>query len=93
MPKIDQDTVRLATIPLPPFEEQLAIVEAVEAQLSVVERLEADIDAKLKAAQSLRQSILRHAFSGKLVAHDPHDKPASALLKRMAAERKAGRRV
>ena len=93
LPSLPLSKIRKIALPLPPFEEQKAIVEAVEEQLSVVERLEADINAKLKAAQHLRQSILRHAFSGKLVAHDPHDEPASALLKRIAAERKARRRV
>src|SRR5690606_2583858 len=33
--------------PVPPQEEQEAIVEAVEAQLSVIDHLEADLEAKL----------------------------------------------
>lgn len=74
-------------IPLPPLAEQEAIVEAVEAQLSVIDHLEADIAAKLKSAQGLRQSILRHAFTGQLVPQDPNDEPASELLKRIATER------
>ena len=52
-------------------------------------KVEADLDAKLKAAQSLRQAILRHAFSGQLVPQDPNDEPASELLKRIAVERSA----
>ena len=56
------------TIPLPPSAEQKVIFEAVEDQLSIVDHLETNLDAKLKAAQSLRQAILRHAFSGKLFA-------------------------
>ncbi len=77
------------TFPLPPIAEQHAIVEAVEDQLSILGRLETDIDAKLKAAQSLRQAILRDAFAGKLTPQDPNDEPASELLKRIAAEREA----
>lgn len=75
------------SLPLPPSVEQEAIVEAVEAQLSVIEHLESDLDAKLKRAQALRQSILRSAFSGQLVPQDPNDEPASELLKRIATDR------
>jgi type I restriction enzyme S subunit len=74
-------------LPLPPMGEQEAIVEAVEDQLSLIEHLESDLDTNLKSAQALRQSILRHAFSGQLVPQDPNDEPASELLKRIAAER------
>jgi type I restriction enzyme S subunit len=73
--------------PLPPDFEQGAIVEAVEEQLSVIEHLESDLEAKLNSAQALRQSVLKAAFEGKLVSQDPNDEPASALLKRIAAER------
>jgi type I restriction enzyme, S subunit len=58
-----------------------------EDQISVIDHLEADLETKLKSAQALRQSILRHAFTGQLVAQDPNDEPAAELLKRIAAER------
>lgn len=83
------------TLPLAPRAEQEAIVEGVEDQLSVIDHLEADLDARLKASQTLRRSLLRHAFTGRLVPQDPSDEPASELLKRIAAERdasNAGRR-
>jgi hypothetical protein len=34
----------------------------------------------MEKAEALRQSILRKAFSGKLVAQDPNDEPASILM-------------
>jgi type I restriction enzyme S subunit len=83
---LTQARLRELVIPLPPLAEQHVIVEAVEDHLSVIEHLEADLEAKLKSAQALRQSILRHAFTGQLVPQDPNDEPAE-LLKRIAAER------
>ena len=47
------------------------------------------VGASLKRAGRLRQSILKQAFSGKLVPQDPNDEPASALLERIRAERAA----
>jgi len=75
--------------PLPPVAEQEDIVEAAEDQLSVIDHLESDIDAKLQSAQALRQSILRHAFTGQLVPQDPNDEPSSELLQRIASQREA----
>ena len=74
-------------ITLPPLAEQHRIVAEVERRLSVVQQAEAVVGASLKRAGRLRQSILKRAFSGKLVPQDPNDEPASALLERIRAER------
>ena len=74
-------------VPLPPLPEQQAIVSEVESRLSVADEVEKTITAELKRAEQLRQSILKKAFSGKLVPQDPNDEPASVLLERIKAEK------
>ena len=75
--------------PLPPLAEQRRIVAEVERRLSVIQQAGATVEASLARAERLRQSILKQAFSGKLVPQDPDDEPASVLLERIRAEREA----
>lgn len=53
--------------PLAPLREQQVIIQEVESRLSVAEKIERTVDANLKRADRLRQSILKQAFSGKLI--------------------------
>lgn len=55
------------TFPLPSFEEQQLIVDELESKLTVCDKIEETISQSLRQAESLRQSILKKAFEGKLV--------------------------
>ena len=75
------------TVPIPSLTEQEQIVSELERHLSVADEIEVILDAELKRAERLRQSILKHAFSGKLVPQDPNDEPANVLLEKIRDEK------
>ena len=88
-PGINGEILRRVKVPLPLLDQQRDIVTEVERRLSVVEAAEATVAANLGRAEKLRQAVLRKAFAGGLVAQDPSDEPAAALLARIVAERAA----
>lgn len=87
MRNIGQERIRQIRIPLTATSELEQIVAEVERRLSVTDKLELEIEASLKRAERLRQSILKRAFEGKLVPQHPDDEPAEKLLERIKAER------
>jgi type I restriction enzyme, S subunit len=84
---INQKDVKRTPIPLPPWAEQLEIVEVVESQLASATERNADIGHSLRQSEAQRKNILKCAFSGQLVPQDPNDEPASVLLERIRASR------
>lgn len=64
---INSEELSTLKIQLPPLEEQHQIVQEIESRLSVADKMEESIAHSLLQAESLRQSILKKAFSGELV--------------------------
>jgi len=79
--------LKLTPIPLAAPEEQSEIVNIVEEKLSQIDALEIWCATELTRSATLRQSILKDAFSGRLVPQDPADEPASELLRRIQAQK------
>lgn len=84
---INTGEIQSLVISLCGIEEQKQIQMEIEACLSEADQLDQILTTSLQQAEALRQSILKKAFSGQLVAQDPHDEPASMLLARIRAER------
>ena len=89
--------LRSLVIPVAPAGEQVRIAEGLDDLFS---RLDSGVIAMRRAlgpganqagigVLALRQAILRDAFAGRLVPQDPQDEPVSALLGRIAADRKS----
>ncbi len=77
--------------------EQRQVVLEIESRFSVCDKLEETIESGLKQAESLRQSILKQAFEGKLTEQwrKEHkdlisgENSAESLLKKIKAEKEA----
>ena len=93
--KLTKSVLMQAPYSLPPLAEQHRIVAEVERLLSICDKMEVTIAESLEKAESLRQSILKKAFEGKLLnekelekaRNAPDWQPAEKLLERIKAEK------
>lgn len=91
MPRIGTTFLANMLLPLPPLEEQKRIVAKIEKLMPLVDEYAESynqltkIDANFN--DQMKQSILQYAMEGKLVKQDPHDEPASELLKQIETEK------
>ena len=87
VPQINNRNVEPLPFPICSIEEQREISNILGKTLSLLDETEANINQELQKAAALRQLVLKRAFAGQLVAQNPSDEPALALLGRIKAER------
>jgi len=67
MRNIGQEKIKQIEFPLCSLNEQESIVDELEAKLTVCDKIEETISQILQQSETLKQSILKKAFEGKLV--------------------------
>ena len=82
-PNVNGTTLAALTIPIPPYREQLRIVEEAKKWLIVIDGLDVEIDDLQTSIEHTKSKILDLAIHGKLVPQDLNDEPAIELLKRI----------
>ncbi|MFO0558915.1 MAG: hypothetical protein U0269_12930 [Polyangiales bacterium] len=79
--------LRCMPVPLCSESEQRAIVARIDAAFARGRALLTAAETARTQLDALERSVLAKAFRGELVAQDPSDEPASALLERVRAAR------
>jgi type I restriction enzyme S subunit len=60
-------SIKSFVFPLPPLDEQQYVIDVLESKLTVCDKIVETIKEALLKSESLRQSILKKAFSGQLI--------------------------
>ena len=87
--RISKGNLIKIVFPLPPLAEQKRIVAKIEELFAYADKIGKASDGIAQAAQRIDKKILDLAIRGQLVPQDPNDEPASELIKRIEAAKKA----
>ncbi|MBT7252560.1 MAG: hypothetical protein HN875_02350 [Candidatus Nitrosopelagicus sp.] len=88
-PNLNLGIIKKTKIPLPPLEEQKEIVSQIEQGFTLIENTSKIIESTLQKLQTMKMSVLKQAFEGKLVPQDPNDEPASVILEKIKSTKES----
>ena len=64
-------------------------LQKIEKGFSLIQNTTQIVNSTLQNLQTMKMSILKQAFEGKLVPQDPNDEPASVLLERIKSTKES----
>ena len=83
------NSVAKLPLPIPTIQEQEQIVLQIEQGFSLIQNTTKIVESSLQNLQTMKMSVLKQAFEGKLVPQDPNDEPASVLLERIKSTKES----
>ncbi|EIR3903275.1 restriction endonuclease subunit S [Enterococcus faecalis] len=87
IPQLTVPGLKPFLIALPPYHEQLKIVQSIKSYLKLIDEIDNNQLELNNITVQLKQKVLDVAMQGKLVPQDPNDEPASVLLEKIRAEK------
>ena len=88
VPHLFQRDIKKFQINIAPLNEQKRIVSKIESIFGNIDSIEKQVNDAVRSLNTLKQSVLKLAFEGKLVPQDPNDEPASVLLEKIKLQKK-----
>ena len=89
VPNLHLNDICKTLIPVPPYSEQIQIVNEIEKIILLIDTLETDKEDLKSTIKQAKSKILDLAIHGKLVPQDSSDEPASVLLVKLRTEKEA----
>ncbi|MCZ3062275.1 restriction endonuclease subunit S [Acinetobacter baumannii] len=87
MKNISQDSIKKISVPLPPTDEIKFLIKELSEKFNAIKETSNLLAMNFDNLVQQRKNILKDAFTGKLVAQNQSDEPASILLEHIQAER------
>ena len=87
LPKINQKELSSLKVPVTVAAEQKEVVVLLESLLRKQQSIKESAESVLDQIDTMKKSILAHAFRGELGTNDPSDEPAIELLKKVLQEK------
>ena len=87
IPNLTLQQISETIIPVPPLSEQSRIAAKIAQLFALLRKVESSTQQYAELQTLLKSKVLDLAMRGKLVEQDPHDEPASVLLKKIKAEK------
>ncbi len=85
--RIQTNYLKDVLVPVATIEEKKQVIQTIEAKMPLIQNTTQIVNSTLQTLETMRMSVLKQAFQGKLVPQDPNDESAEILLERIKKQK------